>query len=48
MQEKKSLEIPGKFGGNIIYDNGLFNILNSQKISKFKKKPKKIEFINGN
>ena len=48
MHGKKSLEISGKFEGNIIYDNGLFNILNSQKISKFKKKPKKIEFINGN
>ena len=38
---KKSLEISGEFKGNIIYDNGLFNILNSQKISKFKKKTKK-------
>ena len=48
MHGKKSLEISDEFEGNIIYDNGLFNILNSQKISKFKKKPKKIEFINGN
>ena len=29
MHGKKSLEIPAKFEGNIIYDNGLFNILNS-------------------
>ena len=35
MHGKKSLEISGEFEGNIIYDNGLFNILNSQKISKF-------------
>ena len=48
MHGKNSLEISGEFEGNIIYDNRLFNILNSQKISKFKKKPKKIEFINGN
>ena len=40
MHGKKSLEISGEFEGNIIYDNGLFNILNSQKISKFKKTKK--------
>ena len=42
MHGKKSLEISGEFEGNIIYDNGLFNILNSQKISKFKKNQKKL------
>ena len=42
MHGKKSLEISGEFKGNIIYDNGLFNILNSQKISKFKKNQKKL------
>ena len=42
MHGKKSLEISGEFEENIIYDNGLFNILNSQKISEFKKNQKKL------
>ena len=38
MKDKKDIKF--------VYDDGLFKILNNQKISKFnKKKPKKIQFI---
>ena len=46
IQNKEVLKVSNGSEIKFTYDQGLLNIINSQKISKFnKKKPKKIEFI---